>query len=87
MIISREFATASAWTFIIPPIAKLLKRYVINPDEWCDPFAGKNSPAAWTNDMNPERNARFCLDAKDFCEQLDVPIKGILFDPPYGPRV
>lgn len=86
MIITRHFATASAWTFSIKPIKELLNRYVTDPHEWCDPFAGKNSPAIYTNDMNPARNARFCMDAEDFCKQIDVPLKGILFDPPYSYR-
>jgi hypothetical protein len=87
MQFSRHFATASAWTFSIKPIKELLSRYVTNADEWCDPFAGKNSPAKFTNDMNPERKAMFCMDAKDFCDQLEAPnLKGVLFDPPYSYR-
>ena len=43
----------SAWTFIIKPISDLLKEEV-NNGLWCDPFAGKNSPAQIKNDINPE---------------------------------
>lgn len=81
----------NAWTFTIKPISELLKRYVKDDEEWVDPFAGKFSPAKWTNDGHPDRIARFHLDAYDFaktCEQLTGrPIfDGVLFDPPYSNR-
>ena len=89
--IERVWAMPNAWTFSIKPINELLKKYVKKEEDWIDPFAGKFSPAKWTNDWNPERNARFCLDANDFaedCERLTGrPLfDGILFDPPYSNR-
>lgn len=81
----------SAWTFSIPPINALIKSYVQEGENWIDPFAGKFSPAKWTNDINPDRNARFNLDAYDFSQKIGelsglTEFDGVLFDPPYSNR-
>lgn len=76
----------SPWTFTIQPIAKLIARYVGDGIGWVDPFAGENSPAELTNDLNPERPAKFHMHAKDFALSLDGKYKGVLFDPPYSLR-
>lgn len=81
---SRVWAMPSAWTFTILPIAKLIHKYVGDGKGWIDPFAGENSPAEITNDLNPNRPAQFHLHAKDFAIQLDGKYKGCLFDPPYS---
>ena len=70
-------------TFKIKPIAELVNRYVGDGIGWIDPFAGENSPAEFTNDMNPEKPAKFHLHAKEFAAQLGGIYKGVLFDPPY----
>lgn len=50
-----------------------------------DPFAGHNSPAEITNDINPEAKAKFHLHAKDFVIGLNgQKFKGVVFDPPYS---
>ncbi|MFA5377322.1 MAG: adenine-specific DNA methylase [Dehalococcoidia bacterium] len=73
------------WTFKIPPIDILLKRYVGDGRGWIDPFAGENSPAEITNDINPERKTTYHLEATEFAKQLDDrKYNGILFDPPYS---
>lgn len=69
-----------------PPIAKLIKRYVGDGVGWIDPFAGENSPAEITNDLNPERPTKYHLHAKDFAMQLNGSYIGCLFDPPYSLR-
>lgn len=84
IVFTRVWYKASAWTFEIHPIKVLLEKYVGNGIGWVDPFAGMNSPAELTNDHNPERNAKYHLEAIDFCKQLDGQYKGILFDPPYS---
>lgn len=83
---TRCWAMPSAWTFTIPPIKRLLNRYVGSGINWIDPFAGKHSPAEITNDLNPERPAKFHLHAKDFATQLNGKYSGVLFDPPYSVR-
>jgi len=73
----------------MPPVKRLLEKYVKNPEKWVDPFAGKHSPAYFSNDMNEERNARYCLDAYDFAKKMKKEKRifgGCLFDPPYSYR-
>jgi hypothetical protein len=74
------------WTFKIEPIAYLLSRYVNDGKGWIDPFAGENSPAEITNDLNPSRPTIHHLHAEDFIQQLSGQYQGILFDPPYSLR-
>ncbi len=75
------------WTFQILPIKQLLDRYVGNGIDWIDPFAGENSPAEITNDLNPKRPTKYHLEAIDFVNSLkEQKYKGVLFDPPYSLR-
>ena len=87
MIIQRKWAMPNKWTFQIHPIKQLLDKYVGDGVGWIDPFAGNNSPAEFTNDLNPHTSAKLHLDAVDFIKTLDSSIiKGCLFDPPYSSR-
>jgi len=82
MKLNRVWAMPSIWTFSIKPIKELLDRYVTLG--WADPFAGMNSPAEFTNDIEG-RGANFQLDALEFLKQLqDESVNGVLFDPPYS---
>ncbi len=82
---SRVWSMPSMHTFLIPPIAKLVYKYVGNGRGWIDPFAGENSPAEITNDLNPEKPTKFHLDALYFLlKQNDLTFNGILYDPPYS---
>lgn len=81
---SRVWAMPSPWTFSIHPISVLIDRYVGDGKGWLDPFAGKNSPAEFRNDHNPERNAEYHMEAREFIKTMDGRFKGILFDPPYS---
>jgi hypothetical protein len=89
--ISRCWAMPNKWTFLIPPIADLLKEEVgaglFQNKIWLDPFAGQHSPAQIRNDLNPNANAQTHLDARTFLrQQKDNSVDGVLFDPPYSPR-
>ena len=84
MIINRVWAMPNKWTFTIKPIAELLARYVGNGKGWVDPFAGENSPAEFTNDINTERLTKYHLDAFEFAKIVEMGIVGVLFDPPYS---
>ena len=84
--INRVWAMPNKWTFTIKPIAELLARYVGDGKGWIDPFAGENSPAEFTNDLNPEMKTIYHLEAVDFCRQLNRHYSGVLFDPPYSYR-
>lgn len=86
MKISREWAMPNKWTFLIPPIDKLVYKYVGDGSGWIDPFAGENSPAEITNDLNPERPTKYHLHARYFANILEGTFKGVLFNPPYSTR-
>lgn len=86
MIIERKWAMSNKWTFTIPPIRDLLEEEMTD-GVWVDPFAGENSPASITNDLNPDRRADCHMDALDFLRSFaDASVDGVLFDPPYSPR-
>ena len=85
MKIERQFATASAWTFTIKPIKELLNEYT-QYGTWADPFAGFNSPAGITNDLNPHAPTTHHLEAGEFAACIDTMLDGVLFDPPYSYR-
>lgn len=75
----------SRHTFTIPPILDLLERYIEDPTDWFDPFAGWNSPAGKTNDLNPQAPTDHHEDAEKFVRRFKS-IGNFLFDPPYSPR-
>ena len=86
MKIERIWAMPNKWTFTIKPIARLLKDEM-NNGVWIDPFAGENSPATITNDLNPDRPTTYHMDALDFLKMFpDGSVDGVLYDPPYSPR-
>ena len=83
MEITRKWAMPSKWTFEVQPIKELLDKYVKDGRGWIDPFAGMNSPAEITNDI--EGVADFKMDALEFLKsRKDNSAIGILFDPPYS---
>jgi len=87
MKIERRWAMPSMHTFTIKPIAELLARYVGDGAGWVDPFAGENSPAEFTNDLNPAKPTRSHMEAQDFLKGFrQGTVKGCLFDPPYSVR-
>lgn len=76
----------SMHTFTIKPIRELVSRYVGNGKNWIDPFAGENSPAEITNDLNPKKPAKYHMHALEFAKMLEGQYDGCLFDPPYSLR-
>lgn len=86
MQIKRIWNMPNKWTFKIKPIKKLLERYVDQNKIWIDPFSGENSPATITNDLNPEIDADYHMDAREFLKMFnDKYADGIIYDPPYSP--
>lgn len=84
---NRVWAMPNKHTFLIKPIADLINRYVGDGKGWIDVFAGFHSRAEVRNDINPDTNAQYHLDAEYFCKNvLFGDWKGILFDPPYSLR-
>lgn len=86
MKINREWAMPNKHTFIIKPIRELVEKYVGYGENWIDPFAGENSPAEFTNDLNLNMPTKYHLHAFDFINSLSNEFEGCLFDPPYSLR-
>jgi hypothetical protein len=85
MEISRQWVMPSIWTFTMKPVQELFAKYQVGRG-WADPFAGENSPAELTNDIEGRGNASQ-MDALEFLRTLGdiaLPIQGVLFDPPYS---
>lgn len=84
--IERKWAMPNKWTFSICPIRQLLQEEV-TAGLWIDPFAGENSPASITNDLNPQRATGYHMDALEFLRMFETgSVDGVLYDPPYSPR-
>ena len=84
--ITRAWAMPNKNTFLIKPIAELISRYVGDGKNWIDPFAGDNSPAEVTNDLNHKKKTMFHRHATDFAQVIVGDYDGVLFDPPYSLR-
>ena len=87
IIIDRIWAMPNKNTFSIKPIRELILEEVNLDLTWIDPFANINKIATITNDLNPEYNTDYNLDALDFLKLFTTSsIDGVLYDPPYSPR-
>ena len=96
MTISRQWAMPNSKTFQIKPIHKLIAKYKqvcaksnIAPEGLVviDPFANSSVEANITNDLDPQFNTTYHLDALDFLKQFPgCSVDLILYDPPYSPR-
>lgn len=87
IIITREWAMPNANTFTIPPIKKVVEQYARGGGVIVDPFANKCKYGTITNDLNPEFDTTFHLDALQFLRQLQPEIADlVLYDPPYSIR-
>jgi len=86
MEITRVWAMPNKETFKIKPMKELLSQYVDDGKGWIDPFAGNNSPAEHTNDLNPDMKTKNHMTAREFTTSLTEKYRGVLFDPPYSLR-
>lgn len=86
--IERTWHMPSKDTFKIKPIKKLIYNASNNfYGLWIDPFAGYNSPAKITNDLNEKIETTYHMNAIDFLKMFsDNSVDGVLFDPPYSNR-
>lgn len=80
-------------TFSIKPIKDLIEKQIslinlnIKTPVIIDPFANNNKFANITNDLNPEYDTNYHMDALDFLKMFDNnSVDMVLFDPPYSPR-
>lgn len=77
----------TADTFDCPPIAEFVRRYTYGVI--VDPFARNSRMGTITNDINPNTNAEYHMDAEAFLKMLGkdrLLADCIILDPPYSPR-
>lgn len=87
MKIERKWAMPNKNTFDVKPIKELLDEEVDSAKLWVDPFANKNKIASITNDLNPEYDTDYHMDALEFLKVFEEgSVDGVLYDPPYSPR-
>ena len=88
MKLNRVWAMPNSNTFSIAPIADIVYRAIYGKRCVVDPFARNSHIATITNDLDPDTEATYHMDALEFLQQelttgeADV----VLFDPPYSPR-
>jgi hypothetical protein len=81
----RVWAMPNARTFTIKPIKEFVKENVKGQSVIIDPFANQNKFGTITNDLNPEFDTMFHLDALEFLKmQKSDSADCVLFDPPYN---
>jgi hypothetical protein len=85
----RLWAMPNKDTFSIPVIGDWVKWYLRESKVSVDPFARNKRWATYTNDLNPETDAEFHMEAEEFLEMLvsrGVKADLVILDPPYSPR-
>jgi len=86
MKITRVWAMPNRETFSIKPIKELIQEELVKGIV-IDPFAGSSKIANITNDVDPQHDTDYHLDALDFLRGFErESVDMILFDPPYSPR-
>ena len=86
VIFAREFSMPSRHTFSMPPVERLLDKWLDGQEVIVDPFAGQSARGTITNDLSLNSPAQSHMLADGFVEQFDVIADAVLFDPPYSPR-
>lgn len=88
MQIVRKWAMPNGNTFSIPPIKDLVENYVLlvpEDGEIVDPFANSSEYGTITNDLNPEFQTDFHMDALSFLKTVGADSADlVLYDPPYS---
>jgi len=83
ILITRKWAIPNKNTFQIQPIKELIEKYYQPNELWLNPFAN-TSKYGITNDIDPDFDTDYNLDATDFLKLFeDNSIDGILYDPPF----
>ena len=84
----RIWAMPNRNTFSIKPIAELVERYTVHRQgRIVDPFANNCTIGNVTNDLDPEFDTDYNMDALEFLKmQDDGSSEVVLYDPPYSPR-
>lgn len=89
MIINRKWAMPNKNTFKIKCISELIEKWIveINPNEVVEPYSNTSKYGTITNDLNPEFNTMYNLDALDFLKLLKEDCYDFcLYDSPFSNR-
>lgn len=87
--ITRAWSMPSADTFAMPPVARLLDRWLDGRAVVVDPFARHSRRGTVRNDLSLVCDTDYHLEARDFLREMasvGVRADAALFDPPYSPR-
>ena len=85
MVIEKKWAMPNKNTFTIKPIKELVEKYVVVSNVIVDPFANECEYGTITNDLNPEFDTDYHMDALEFLKlQADESADLVLYDPPYS---
>ena len=85
MEVNRIWAMPNKLTFTIKPIKELVQKYCANASVIIDPFANSAKYGTITNDLNPEYDTDYHLDALSFLKLMETGSADlVLFDPPYS---
>ncbi len=84
---SRVWAMPNSNTFTIKPIKELIQRYLTEEMLSIDPFARTSKLAKITNDLDPDFQCTYNMDALEFLKTFkDGEVDFVLYDPPYSLR-
>lgn len=87
MKMNRVWSMPNSNTFSIKPIKDLLNGIIKPEEKWIDAFANTSKVANITNDLNPDYDTDYHMDAVDFFKLFDDnSVDGVLYDPPYSLR-
>lgn len=87
MRITRTWAMPNSLTFTIKPIKELVERVIKGANVIVDPFANNSKYGTIRNDLNPEMDTQYHLDALAFLKLIETGSADVvLYDPPYSPR-
>lgn len=85
IITNKTRAMPNKNTFSIKPIKRIIEKYAYGII--IDPFANNSRIAAITNDLDPQYDTNYHMDAFDFLKIFeDNSIDTVLYDPPFSPR-
>lgn len=85
VLFSRVWAMPNKLTFTIKPIKELVEKYVKENQVVIDPFANESKYGTIRNDLNPEFDTHYHLDALSFLKLMESNSADVvLYDPPYS---
>lgn len=87
MKFNRVWAMPNSRTFQIKPIKEFVERNLENKVIIADPFANECKYGTITNDLNPNYDTDYHMDALDFLRMIpDESVDAVIYDPPYSLR-